>query len=129
MFSAILSMVPGLFSLGGKMIEDKDKKNEYAFKVLEMTQAMSMKMLDVKTYPWIDGLVKLAYAADQIVKGLIRPVGSGILTGVVIYCAVKGIDLPDTIDALGAAAFPGWMASRHIEKAKKAEKLPDDYDF
>lgn len=129
MFSAILSVIPGLFNLGGKMIEDVDKRNEYAFKVLEMTQTMSMKMLDVKTYPWIDGLVKLSYAGDQIVKGLLRPIGSGILTGVVIYCAMNNIVLPDVINTIGAAAFPGWMASRHMEKSKKAAQIPDDYDF
>ena len=128
MLSALLSIVPGLFKLGGKMIEDKDKKNEYAFKVLQMTQDLSLKMLDVKTYPWIDGLVKLSYAGEQIIKGLIRPIGSLALTGVVIYCAIRGIDLPDSLDVVGSAAFPGWMASRHVEKSKKSD-IPDDYDF
>ncbi len=119
MFSLLTSLIPGLFKLGDKLIEDKDKKAEYAFKVQEMFFKQMEVLIAAKTYPWVDALVKLAYASEQIVKGLFRPIGAGVLTGFVIYAEYQGIELSPTIEALGAAAFPGWMASRHVEKGKK----------
>lgn len=134
MFEAVAGLFGTLFSIGGKMIVDKDKKNEYAFKVLEMANDLASKMLATKTYPWIDGLVKLAYAADAIIMKLLRPLGAAALTGVVIYCDIVGIELSGTIEAIGMSAFPGWMASRHVNKQKKLDKkkyaiqMDDDYD-
>ncbi len=134
MFSLVGNLITSLFSIGGKFIEDKDKKNEFAFKVLEMANTLSMKMLETKTYPWVDALVKLAYAADAIMMKLLRPFGAAVLTGIVIYCDMKGIELSSTVNALGAAAFPGWMASRHVNKQKKLDQkkykieMDDDYD-
>ena len=129
MLSLFTSMIPGMFKLGGKLIEDKDKRAEYAFKIQEMMQALAFKLLETKTYPWIDGLVKLAYASEAIVKGLFRPVGAAALTGAVIYCSMKGIDLPDAIDVTGAAAFPAWMGSRHVEKQKKVVRIEEEDDW
>jgi len=134
MFELAGNLIAGLFNIGGKFIEDKDKKNEFAFKILEMADKLSHKMLETKTYPWVDALVKLAYAADAIMMKLLRPVGSAVLTGIVIYCDMNGIELSATVQALGAAAFPAWMASRHVNKQQKikhrkyAIQMDDDYD-
>jgi hypothetical protein len=124
-------MIPGMFKLGGKLIEDKDKKAEYAFKVQEMMQALAFKLLETKTYPWIDGLVKLSYAAESIVKNLFRPVASA---GLFLY-AMANPEMLEQLHAMGAigdagiagmfGAFPGWMASRHSEKKKKP--VDDDW--
>ena len=127
------SVVPSLFKLGDKLIEDKDKKIEFAFKTQEMTFKMMEVMLATKTYPWIDGLIKLAYASEQLVKGLFRPIISG---GLFIY----GIMHPELLKQLhevglgGDAgilgmfgAFPAWMKSRHDEK--KAKPVIDDDDW
>ena len=126
MLGLLGSLLPGLFNLGGKMIEDKDKKNEYAFKVLEMTQELSLKMLDVKTYPWIDGLVKLAYASEQIIKGLFRPIAATVMFVFAMYCELNAIELSDTIQTLLYGAFPAWGVSRHVEKKDKSTDAWED---
>lgn len=137
MFGILLAIIPGLFKIGDKLIEDKDKRYEYAFKVQEMAFRMMEVMLSTKTYPWIDGLVKLSYAADQIIKGLFRPVFS---VGLFVY-GILNPDMLQNLHSLGIVgdagivgmfgAFPAWMKSRHDEKKAKAEKqtIPDDYDF
>jgi hypothetical protein len=123
------SLIPGLFKLGDKLIEDKDKKNEFAFRVLEMAHELSLKLIDTKTYPWIDGLVKLAYASEAIVKGLLRPLGSAAMTGFAIYADLHGIELSAGVEAVLYAAFPAWGASRHAEKAKKQKEEESDYGW
>jgi len=92
---------------------------------------MALKLLETKTYPWIDGLVKLAYAGEAIVKGLLRPLGAAAMGGFVIYAELKGIQLSAGIETLMAGAFPAWMGSRHIEKQKKIvqKEKEEDYDW
>lgn len=128
MIGLFASLLPSLFKLGGKMIKDADKQQEYAFKVLEMSNDLALKMLDTKTYPWIDGLVKLSYASEQIIKGLFRPLGAACMTGFLIYAEINEIQLSGTVETLCAAAFPGWMASRHADKKDKAKKKTDFFD-
>jgi hypothetical protein len=122
MLNILASLLPGLFKLGDKMIEDKDKKAEYAFKVQEMAQTMGMKLLDTKTYPWVDALVKLSYASESIIKGLFRPIVTAGMTGFAIYCQYKGIELDGTTNTILLSAFPGWGVSRHMEKKSKPEE-------
>ena len=121
MLGLITSLAPGLFKLGGKLIEDKDKKAEYAFKVQDNIQELTLKLMETKTYPWIDGLTKLAYASESIVKGLFRPLGAAAMTGFAIYADYKGINLSAVAETALYAAFPAWGASRHTEKSKKAQ--------
>ena len=121
MINAILGLVPGLFQLGGKLIEDKDKKNEYAFKVLEMTHELSLKLLDTKTYPWVDALVKLSYAAENIIKGLFRPIASVGAALFVAYCEMKGIELSPMVEGVFVSLLPAWGLSRYKEKKSKVE--------
>jgi len=132
MLQAILGFIPQLLTLGGKMIVDKDKQAEYAFNVQKMFQDLALKLLDTKTYPWVDALVKLAFAADQIIKGLFRPLGSAALFAYAVYCDTHGIPLSDTVKTLMYSAFPAWGVSRHVEKSAdkkiaqtKAEKPYD----
>jgi len=116
MLGLLTSLIPSLLNLGDKLIEDKDKKNEYAFKVLEMSQEMGMKLLDAKTYPWVDALVKLAYASEQIVKGLFRPLGSIACLIFVAYCEMNSIELSPAVQTVMVSIFPGWVYSRYKEK-------------
>ena len=125
---AFLSVLPSILGFGGKLIGDKGKREEFAFKTLQLANDLAMKMLDRPTVPWVDALVKLAYASEQIIKGLFRPIGAGLMTGFVIYAEVKGIELSGTVETLLVAAFPGWMASRHTEKKKEPPKIEED-DF
>lgn len=117
------SIVPSLFKMGDKLIEDKDKRNEYAFKAMELTNDMALKLLDTKTYPWIDALVKLAYAGEAIVKGLLRPLGSLVLAGFAAYCDIKGIELSGAVETLLYGSPLAWGYSRHQEK----KKVSDDW--
>jgi len=125
MMALLTSLLPSLFSLGGKLIEDKDKRAEFAFKVQEMAFKQMEVLISAKTYPWVDALVKMAYASKQIVKGLFRPVVSA---GLFVYGMINP-DMLQQLHALGIAgdagivgvfgAFPAWMKSRHDEKKKK----------
>lgn len=121
MIQAILGIIPGILKLGGELIEDKDKKNEYAFKALELTHELSLKLLDTKTYPWIDGLVKLSYASENIIKGLFRPIASTIAMGFVGYCELNGIELSPMVEGVMVSLLPAWGVSRYKEKQAKKD--------
>jgi len=127
MFGLFASIIPGLFKLGDKLIADEDKKAEYAFRVQEMFFKQMEVLIAAKTYPWVDALVKMAYASEQIVKGLFRPVGAALMTGFVLYAEVKGIELSGTVETLLISAFPAWGASRHVEKKGKKEETEEDW--
>ena len=127
MISLFASLLPSIFKLGDKMIVDEDKKAEFAFKVQEMAFKQMETLINAKTYPWVDALVKLSYASEQIVKGLFRPLGAAAMTGFLFYAEINDIQLSGAVEALCAAAFPGWMTSRHIDKQKKKENT-DGWD-
>jgi len=127
MISLFASLIPSLFKIGDKMIVDKDKKMEFAFKTQEMMFKQMETLINAKTYPWVDALVKMAYASEQIVKGLFRPIGAAIMTGFLIYAELNDIQLSGLVESLCAAAFPSWMASRHIDKNKKKDVTEDDW--
>ena len=123
----ITDIISGALKLGSELIEDKDKKTEYAFKTMDA-------MLTSKTYRLVDATVKLAYASEQITKGLIRPIFSA---GLFIWGVLNPDDLAKlhelgTVGDMGIAAVfgaaPGWMVSRHAEKKVKAEKSKIDWD-
>ena len=128
MLSLFTALIPGLFKIGDKMIEDKDKKAEYAFKVQEMAFKQMETLINAKTYPWIDGLVKLAYASEQIVKGLFRPIASALMLGFAMYCEVSHIELSDGVQAILYGALPAWGVSRHHQKSKDADRKKESID-
>jgi len=132
MMQLLAGIIPGLLKLGDKLIEDKDKKAEYAFRVQQMSQELAFKLLDTRTYPWVDALVKLAYASTQIVKGLFRPLMSGaLLVWVMVDPAMlERLAALGEVGQLAIAAifgsFPGWMISRHQEKKRKEERKKEE---
>jgi hypothetical protein len=138
MLGLLASMLPGLFKIGDKLIEDKDKKMEYAFKVQEMYFKQMEILINMKTYPWLDGLIKLAYASETIIKGLFRPVASAALFAYGLFNPDVLQNLHDNYGAMGDAiiatifgALPSWGVSRHVEKKRKdviANKQDND-DF
>ena len=131
MIGLLTSLLPSLFSLGGKLIQDEDKRAEFAFKVQEMAFKQMEVLINAKTYPWVDALVKMAYASEQIVKGLFRPVVSA---GLFIY-GIMNPDMLKQLHELGIGgdagligifgAFPAWMKSRHDLKKKEPVKFED----
>jgi len=127
MLGLLSAVIPGLFKIGDKLIEDKDKKAEYAFKVQEMFFKQMEVLIAAKTYPWVDALVKMSYAAEQIIKGLFRPIASALMLAFAMYCEVSAIELSDGVQAILYGAFPAWGASRHIDKQKKKVIEDDDW--
>jgi hypothetical protein len=122
-------LLPGLFKIGDKLIADEDKKMEYAFKVQEMAFKQMEILINAKTYPWIDGLVKLSYAAESIIKGLFRPIVSAGMFVFAMYAEVHGIQLSEGVQAILYGAFPAWGASRHVSKNKELERKKDESDL
>lgn len=131
MINLVLGALGVFGKLGGKLIEDKDKKTEFAFKTLEIGQKFMEVMLNTKTYPQVDALVKLSYAGEQIVKGLLRPIGSFLMAGFAVYAELNGIELSEPIQILLFGAPVGWGVSRHQEKKAKAKKqiVEEDEDW
>lgn len=123
MIGLLTGILPSLFKLGGKMIKDQDKQMEYAFKVQEMTQMLALKMLETKTYPWIDGLVKLAYASEAIIKGLFRPLAAAGLFIFGVYAELNNLQLSDTVTTLLFGALPAWGVDRGLEKRRKEKQM------
>ena len=123
MIGLITSLLPGLFKIGDKLIADKDKKAEYAFKVQEMFFKQMEALIAAKTYPWVDALVKLAYASEQIIKGLFRPIASAGMLVFAMYCELNAIGLSDGVQAILYGAFPAWGYSRHQCKKKEKEHI------
>lgn len=122
MIGLFTSLLPGIIKLGDKFIEDKDKRNEFAFKMMDI-------MLNTTTYKWVDALVKLSYAGEQIVKGLIRPIGAMAMACFAAYCDVNAIELSDTAQTLLYGAPVAWGTSRHVEKRKQKPLALNDEDF
>lgn len=121
------SAIDGVSGLISEFIEDPDKKNEIVTRTIEA-------MLASKTTKFVDALVKLAYASEQITKGLVRPIFS---IGVFIY----GLSHPEAIKqlhelggvgdlAIGAifGSAPLWGYSRFKEKQKRIE-VEEEYDW
>jgi len=121
MLSLLATALPSLLGLGGKMIEDKDKKTEYAFKSLELTNKVIMALINTKTIPWVDALVKLAYAGDAIIKSLFTPVLTAIAFGFGLYFELNSIEISTGVEAILFGSFPSWRIARQKEKNAKME--------
>lgn len=142
MINSVMSVITGLLGLGGKLIEDKDKRAEFASKALDIASRNLEVMMNTKTYPWVDALVKLSYASEQIIKGLFTPVVTTIMMGFEIYFILNNVEIPEALHALLGGSFPAWRASRHAEKMKVQNRklveakinakyqidIDDDYD-
>lgn len=116
--SAITDVFGKLFGVVDQLVEDKDKKNEIVLKIAELQNQLSVQLVQTQTVPWVDGTVKLLFAFRDIVIPLFRPVVATAMTAYVVYAEVNGITLSPMVEALFASAFPGWMASRHVNKKK-----------
>jgi len=126
MLNLILGIIPGLMKLGDKMIEDKDQRNEFAFKVMEMQNTLMTKALEMKTYPAVDALVKLALTSEAIIKGLFRPLASTAALAFVCYCAYAGIKLDPMVEGVLSSLLPAWGISRYKEKMAAKKDADND---
>lgn len=113
------SLIDDLFGLADKFIEDKDKKNEFSFKVQELQFKLRESLLQTTTIPWVDGFVKILIAFRDIILPLLRPLGAAAMTAFGMYCHLKGIDMGGAANhTIFDAAFPAWGASRHVNKTQ-----------
>lgn len=114
MFS-LAELFSNLIGLGKSLIEDKEKQAEFAYKIAELQVQVQEKILTMTTTPRMDAFVKFLYALKELILPLMRPMVSTCLSGFAAYAAYKHIDL-GPLNVVFGAAFPGWMASRGIEK-------------
>lgn len=119
MIGAIASILTAATTIGDKLIVDQDKKIEFAFKTLELAQRSMEVLLNTKTYPWVDGIVKLLYAIKELIVPMFRPVGSFAMAAFAAYCDIKEIPLSDTVSTILYGAPVAWGTSRHMEKSRK----------
>lgn len=117
----MIGLIESAINLGGKFIKDEDKQTEFAYKTLET-------MLQSRTYRWVDGLVKLSYAAEQITKGLLRPLGSVGMFCFAAYCSINNIELNEGLQTMLYGAPMAWGYSRHNLKGKPKPLNDDDFD-
>jgi hypothetical protein len=123
----MIGIIESALGIGMKYMESQDKKEQLALDTVKT-------MLESKTYRFVDAVVKLSYAAEQITKGLLRPLFS---IGMFVY-GLTNVDVMKELVELGlvgetavAAIFgsaPAWGYSRHKEKAKKISKDDPDFD-
>jgi len=124
------SAVESATGLISEFIEDPDKKAEITARTVEA-------MLGSKTIKFVDALVKLGYASEALMKGLVRPSISAFafLYGLFNPEILQSLHELGTIGDAGIAAmfgsFPAWGYSRHVEKKEqtKAKSEPAFGDF
>lgn len=115
----VAEIFKNIFGMVDQLVEDKDKKNELIYKLAEMQNQLSIQLLQQKTTPWVDATVKLLFAIRDLVIPLMRPVIGALMTGFAAYAEMNGTTLSPAVQAALAAAFPGWVYSRHVEKKNK----------
>jgi len=120
-----IGIINAVSTLGSKFIADKDKQTEFAFMTQELAFKTMETLLTAKTYPWVDGLVKLLYTLQIF----IRPAIGGAMTVFGAYMHYKGTPMDGVAQTIFDGAFPAWGVSRHVEKQNKAKKkdIWDDY--
>jgi hypothetical protein len=118
MFDFISKLISPVTNIVDKMVMDKDKFAELQFKKTELNYKLKEQLLGTTTSPNTDAFVKLLLAFRDIVLPMLRPLGSACMTGFVIYAEMNDIALSGATEAIMAAAFPGWMTSRHMNKGK-----------
>lgn len=119
------SLIDNISGLASEFIEDPDKRNELMFKVKELEFSLRETLLATKTNPWVDGFVKLLIAFRDIILPMMRPLGAFYLSYMGVDMAQAELAAGGEVSALSAglaAAFPGWGASRHVNKNKEQEE-------
>lgn len=114
------AVVAGAFGLAKQVagivdqaVQDKDLALEINRDIMQATFEFTST---IQTSEHVPGYVKFLYALRDVIIPLLRPVGSGLLSAYAVYAAHKGVTLDPVIHGMLAAAFPGWMASRHVNK-------------
>lgn len=118
MINMLLPLLTQGLKVGGKLIVDKDKQAEYAFKSQEMMFKLAEKSLAVTTYKWVDAVVKIM--AATLAFG--RPLGGFALTVWGVYLHIEGVEIPEIVHYAMDGAFPAWGLARESEKRRKHKR-------
>jgi hypothetical protein len=113
--TAGIDAAKSLIDLGGKFIEDKDKRNEFNYKALELANNFALTAMQTRTVPWVDAMVKILLVG----RDYIRPIGAALMSAFGAYCHYKGINMDNIAHTAFDMALPAWGASRHVEKQNK----------
>jgi len=111
-----------IVGLGQTYIDNKEKAAEFAFQLAQLQVQFSQQLVQTKTSPFVDALVKFMYAMRDVIIPMFRPIGSFLLTASCAYLNYKQIAPPEPINSIMASSFPGWMVSRHINKQTELTK-------
>lgn len=115
-----------IVGLVSEYIEDPDLRAKLTTEIQKQTIDFQKAVLQTQTTPRADAFVKILYATRDVIIPMLRPVGSAALTAFGAYLAYNQIPTPEWLDAVLVAAFPGWMASRHVTKVKEVEKSAEE---
>ena len=118
MLPMLIPLITQGLKMGSKLIQDKDKQAEYAFKNQEMMHELLKGALSNPTYRWVDAIVKIMAA----IIAFARPLGTFALTCWGIYLHVEGIEIPPWVHGMMDGAFPAWGLAREGSKRRKEKK-------
>lgn len=99
-----INPISKITDLASEYIEDKDKANELAAKMMALTEETYLTELKTKTVPWVDALHKMG-----------RQIGNYISYALCAYMIHEGITDPI---ALGSCFAPGGIYAAFKNKGK-----------
>lgn len=125
-----LDPITGITNLGSKILDIVDQYVEDKDASLKVKSAVFQATLDfalsIQTGEHVPTGVKYLYALRDVVLPLLRPVGAAAMSGFAAYAAYKGIEIDPAVNAAMAAAFPGWMYSRHVTKVEAEKTVQEE---
>lgn len=128
------AVIAGAFGLADKIasiidqtVTDKDLALQIKSKALEASIEFSKS---IQTGEHVPGYIKLLYALRDVIIPMLRPAGGAALSAYAVYAAHKGVQIDPVIHGMLAAAFPGWMTSRHFNKEseQRTERIKTQVD-
>ncbi len=114
----VVSLIKEAIGAGKELIEDKDKRNQFADNNSERAYKLAETIIKRETTPKVDAIVKLAYAARDCILPMFRPVGGFILSAAGVYLAINHPDTHELIMGALIGSGPAWGYSRYKEKVK-----------
>jgi len=125
MIQYIAPLAMQLIRMADKAIEDKTERLRFQQQVVEQTFAFYRTLLEARTTPWVDALVKLVLA----LKGLFRPLFGAAALGYVAWLESQGQALPVWVSVALSSLLPGWFVSRGVEKMATKRKGSDVWEW
>lgn len=99
-----------------QLVDDGDLKAKLAY---QLALKQSDFLRNIYTSEAVPGYVKFLHALRDLIIPLLRPTVGAMLTGYAAYTASQGIAIPEWLQAMTGAAFPGWMVMRGMDKRRE----------